>query len=62
MWKQILVIVILAFFFNVALFLIGYHEGYNDAKHKFCTHGESSITATKINGQWVQSKPVRTGC
>lgn len=38
------------------------HRGYERAKHKFCTHGESSITATKINGVFVQSKPTRTGC
>ena len=27
-----------------------------------CNHGESSVTATKVNGKWVVSKPHRTGC
>lgn len=25
-------------------------------------HGESSVTATKVNGKWIVSKPTRTGC
>lgn len=46
----------------LVVFWVGFAMGYENAKYKYCTHGESSITATKVNGKWVESKPVRTGC
>lgn len=42
---------------------LGWTAGYDNAKHKYCTHGESSITATLgKDGKFHESKPVRTGC
>jgi hypothetical protein len=50
------------FLLSFGFYEYGHHDGYNEAKHKFCQHGESSIHAIKINGKYKVSIPERTGC